>query len=731
MRLDAVETVEMIYEQILVWTKTNQLLYGEAALIDLAQGHDDLKSLLALLDALIAKLDRIPDLSGWSACLRYVKGRAMLMAGRKEDALKAFELVVSEYLGQEEMLVQHSVAHSIYGKAKALNELGDKSARDAAMEMLAEQFGQSPDLVIQNDIIRPMISDAHGHIVINMPAQHALRDPHVLNQAAVPQIDEVPHLLGAGPTIRRLANWMLRRRFQARVKQHNREWAARFAEVATSSHNDAMKVLEQNRQHGAPYGLYLRGFDVESQSGSFERADGMYPARMHKANPFETTLATQCKASVPIIGISNPYATTLRKGECPKIEVLHETWRAIVLELIERASFIVFQLTDASEGISYELNALLAFGRQDSAILVKSEDDTPEFMRHMFNLPEIKTDIMELLGETLSSFPYRFNQNDLFPKDSEPPTGPNFAPFLFKELLERAAFVNSLDPEVRRDASRVEELYRKQLSSLARISSEPSGFYDRATLFRYAGETIMRHDHGMHALRSFLTAIAILQGLNASDLKNVKWLTDLSMLHEVVGGLLKDMGDLNEALDHFRAAIDVSQRMVAEGAEIPGRHGVLVSYGRIGDILVERRDIQGALVQWQAARQLAAELAAEEPDKPEWRQYLSGAHNRLGGLQFALGEVALSIENYRASQTILEQLVAFDPSNAAWEKDLAFTYKKLGLIFSETKEPEEALQAFQRSRRLFDRLAPSAQNENWREEIEFLDQRIAALSLSN
>jgi len=66
-------------------------------------------------------------------------------------------------------------------------------------------------------------------------------------------------------------------------------------------------------------------------------------------------------------------------------------------------------------------------------------------MRHMFNLPETKTDLMESLGETLSSFPYRSSQDELFPEDSKPSTGRNFAPLLFREQLERAAFVNSLN----------------------------------------------------------------------------------------------------------------------------------------------------------------------------------------------------------------------------------------------------------------------------------------------
>jgi hypothetical protein len=74
----------------------------------------------------------------------------------------------------------------------------------------------------------------------------------------------------------------------------------------------------------------------------------------------------------------------------------------------------------------------------------------------------------------------------------------------------------------------------------------------------------------------------------------------------------------------------------------------------------------------------------------------------------------------------LEQLLASQPDNPVWRQDLAFTDKKLGMIYSEIGRFEDARRAFQQSRRGFEKLDSSSPNDNWKEELEFLDQRLTA-----
>jgi tetratricopeptide (TPR) repeat protein len=719
----AVNSAEAIYEQILDWTKTQSWSYGEAALIQLQEYYDNLDLFVSTLDTVAARLDANPRLPRWSAWLRFVKGRALRLAGRTSDALKAFELVVSEYSGQEELILRHSVAGSLYGMAEAQQQLGDDSAKNASIQKLIHWFSQASDPTIQNETIRPLLSNEKGQIIINGPAQHALGDSFLLNQTSAPLVHDVPDFMGAGRFVKNSLNWILRKWLQPRADRANKEWAARVAAIAHSSHLDAMKVLEQHRQDGKPFALYLRSFDIESQSGLFSCHDGMHQARVHHvANDFEGHLTTRCKPSVALIGISNPYASIGQQQRgCPKIEVLQETWRAVILELIERASFIIIQLSDASGGVAYELDALCLWGRQDSTILVKFDQKDDDIVRSILQIPNASPSTTWFDAQNLQSFPYKVNESEFFLDDAE-------ASLYLREQLTKAEFVASLPPEERIEPARLEELYREHLRSQARLSSESAEFYRRAILYQKAGDTIIQHSHGENALRSYFTALAILQALIGADPRNIRYLADLSVLHEHVGDLLRAIGRLDEALDQYWAAINVSESLAAVDPKSSGRHGVLVCYGRIGDVLVDRGDLHGSLAQWQSARVLAAELVAEEPQTVQWRHYLSGSLNRIGGLQFALGEVVEAIANYRASQTILEGLTTADPANLGWQRDLAFTYKKLGMIFAETGNFQEALQTLQEGKRLMQHLAASSSSDIWTAELEKLDHRIATLT---
>jgi tetratricopeptide (TPR) repeat protein len=713
--MSATEVAEVLYRQILDGISNGRTAECETLLLRLGSDYENLDSLLLLFDTLIKKLDAAEH-AGWLACVIYAEGVAFRLAERFKEALDRFELVVAQYQGQSDTVLQRAVARAMYARVEALQRLGDESAKNGAIEKLLSCFSNSSDPIIQNEAIRPLICNSEGQIIINAPAGHALSDPFFLIE------NEVPKFTGHGRIIDAGLNKSVRKLMQKRVNNKMRADAQLRAEEARTVHNEAMKVFERHRQTREPFALFLRSFDVELHRASISGPDRFREVRLESLSTgIEGELTRQLEGRLPLIGVSNPYAiyTRYRQGKmCPKIEVLHETWRAIVLELIKRACFTVFQITDLSVGVSFEIEALYLSCCQDTTVLVKTGYD--EWRRKLAEKlagAPVKRAPLSMPGVNhVESFPYQIDEPDFIRDGVSVP--------VFAKLLARAAFVQSLAPDDRRDPGRLEDLYLAHLRSQAEHSSDRARMYERALAYREAGSTIIAHGPPKAALRSYLAALALLRGLCEAEPRNVRWIEDLSTLHEHVGDLLRSEYHPNEAGVHYAAAIDASRCLAALDKQSSGLQVELVCLGRIGDLMIEAGNLEGAVQSWQSARTLAQALATEQQQDSRWQHYLSGANNRLGDLEVSQRRPENAIGCYRVSQNILERLTAADSANLGWQQDLAFTHKKLGLCFSETNRFAEATSAFEKSRDLFSFISSSTTPKLWEAELHSLNRKI-------
>jgi len=718
---NATETAEAIYQDILGVALNGRSVECEASLLRLARHHESLDRLLLLFDRLRRKLDATPQLAGWSACAIYAEGLALFLAGQIEKALDRFELVIAKHQGDGDSVLQRAVARAMYARVEALQRLGNEAAKTNAIDKLITCFSQSPDPIIQNQAIRPLICDSDRQIRINAPAGHALQDRYLLSLSGAPEVR------GFGSFIDGVLNKMVRKLFQKRAAEVNRANAQRLAEEVRNIHNEAMKVLERHRQTGEPFALFLRSFDVEVHRATIKGPGGVRILHLESLSPdVEAKLIRVLEGRMPLIGVSNPYSTFRSNDKrCLKIEVLHETWRATVLELIERACLVVFQVTDLSIGVIFEVEALYSWRRQDATVLVRSQSKgyPREFTASSDDAPFLATGSPveptppSAVVNRVKSFPYQIDEADFIRDGVILP--------VFAELLERAAFVQSLTSEDRRDPARCEDLYLAHLRSQPEHSPDRARMYERALAYRNAGSTIRAHGQPAAALGSYLAALALVQGLCEAEPQSVRWLEDLSVLHEHIGDLLRSEGRLDEAVGHYSAGMETSKRLAALDKQSSGPQGELVCLGRIGDVMIETRNLEGAIEAWQAVRILAETLVTEHPDDSKWQHYLSGANSRMGDLEALGGRCEDAIGYYRISQTILERLTAADSANLGWQQDLAFTHKKLGLCLSETKRFAEAISEFEKSRDRIAFIATHALPKLWEAELDTLSRKIS------
>jgi hypothetical protein len=137
-----------------------------------------------------------------------------------------------------------------------------------------------------------------------------------------------------------------------------------------------------------PFLLYLRSFSAEAESleyasGSeplFEAlkksglADLQYTTVVHVQRPFERWLKSATDGRKPVLAIMNPREAGTSTLAFPFLEATNDSWKALVIELIAKATVIVQYAQRLTEGVQFELKTAAAIGRIPNMLLVAAAD---------------------------------------------------------------------------------------------------------------------------------------------------------------------------------------------------------------------------------------------------------------------------------------------------------------------------------------------------------------------
>jgi hypothetical protein len=85
----------------------------------------------------------------------------------------------------------------------------------------------------------------------------------------------------------------------------------------------------------------------------------------------------------------------------------------------------------------------------------------------------------------------------------------------------------------------------------------------------------------------------------------------------------------------------------------------------------------GALAAYRANLASVEQSAALTPKNAGWQREIAVAHDSLGDVLRAQGDLSGAHEAYQASLTIMERLSAQDPKNAAWQREFAIASRKI------------------------------------------------------
>src|SRR5262249_55401596 len=101
------------------------------------------------------------------------------------------------------------------------------------------------------------------------------------------------------------------------------------------------------------------------------------------------------------------------------------------------------------------------------------------------------------------------------------------------------------------------------------------------------------------------------------------------------------------------------------------------SHEKVGEVLVARGDLAGALKCYRDSLAIRERLARADPGHAGWQRELSVSYEMIGDVQLAQGDTAGALTSYRGSLAIRERLARADPGNANLQRDLEAAYGKV------------------------------------------------------
>lgn len=112
---------------------------------------------------------------------------------------------------------------------------------------------------------------------------------------------------------------------------------------------------------------------------------------------------------------------------------------------------------------------------------------------------------------------------------------------------------------------------------------------------------------------------------------------------------------------------------------------------RIGEILKDRGELEEAIEANSLALELRLFLAERHPDETAYQASLGDSYDRSGDLNRLAGRTAAAGDDYRKSLAISESLVRKEPLDSALQRGLAISCDRMASLLAETGLLEEAL----------------------------------------
>ncbi len=282
-----------------------------------------------------------------------------------------------------------------------------------------------------------------------------------------------------------------------------------------------------------------------------------------------------------------------------------------------------------------------------------------------------------------------------------------------------------------------------------------------ATSYERVGTALVGQGDFSGALKSFQASFAILQRLAKPDDAGSQ--RNLAVAYRDLGVVYEEMNDWTNAqqvlskgraiiaalvaqrpdeaqwksdlawFDQLIAALKSSQasQKPSQTQPDPGNAGSqsdpFATDIKAGDTQLAQGNLAAALKSYQAALAIMQGLTKSDPGNETWLHDLAGTYEKLGDVQLAQENLPAALATCQAALAIFERLAQKDPANADWQADFALAYGKLAIVYEKMGDNANARQALSKGRAILASLVANSPSQQWKEDLAWFDQQIAAL----
>jgi serine/threonine protein kinase/tetratricopeptide (TPR) repeat protein len=178
------------------------------------------------------------------------------------------------------------------------------------------------------------------------------------------------------------------------------------------------------------------------------------------------------------------------------------------------------------------------------------------------------------------------------------------------------------------------------------------------------------------------------------------------MTSDLTEGALMTQRELSPAQAEFLKRVLVYYKNFAAepGHDREGRERLANASGRVGVIQYRLGQLREADAALRKAEELFAGLAAEFPERSDYRLELASNHNNRGNVLADLGDTGGAETAYRAALRVKQQLLAERPDDPESRSGLAAAYRSLGVVLRQQGRRGDAASAFRSAMDLQERL---------------------------
>jgi tetratricopeptide (TPR) repeat protein/energy-coupling factor transporter ATP-binding protein EcfA2 len=178
-----------------------------------------------------------------------------------------------------------------------------------------------------------------------------------------------------------------------------------------------------------------------------------------------------------------------------------------------------------------------------------------------------------------------------------------------------------------------------------------------------------------------------------------------------LGDLWVLRGSLAEARSAFFTARDAAIRSGAD-------RDLAASYERLGGVQFAQGDLARAMSSYHDSLTIRDRLTQSDPGNAQGQRDLYASHTFVGSVKEAQGDLAGALGSYRDGFAIIDRLAKSDPGNLQWQRDLSVSYEKIGDVQLAQGDLADALKSYQADLAIAVHLANSDPgNAGWRRDL--------------